>query len=225
LTNEGAGKNESATEAEIGGGHVVPLFAVGGESLNGFEDMTEEIERGFPGMAAADVADAIDGKFLVLGIARVGEAVGEKKQRITGQKLQGEFVVCGGRKQAGGQAGDLEQIGFIAAKEKRAGHAGADDAHAGGAGIKERVLDSGVAAGDAPEEQAFVQGGEHAARMLAGFVDTAEGANGERGVESGGEAFAGDIADVQTDGAITEGEIVEIVAPPLRRRVEIRARW
>src|SRR5579862_5425943 len=100
-------ENESATEAEIGGGHVVPLFAAGGESLNGCKEMAEEIERGFAGMAAADVADAVDGKFLVLGIARVGEAVGEKKERIAGQELQSEFVVCGGRKQAGGQTGDL----------------------------------------------------------------------------------------------------------------------
>ena len=48
--------------------------------------------------------------------------------------------------------------------------------------------------------------------MLAGFVNAAECADGERGVKRGGKAFAGNVADIQADGAVTEGEIVEIIS-------------
>ena len=51
--------------------------------------------------------------------------------------------------------------------------------------------------------------------MLAGFVNTTERADGERGVESSRKPFAGNIADIKADGAITEGEIIEIVTSDL----------
>jgi hypothetical protein len=55
---------------------------------------------------------------------------------------------------------------------------------------------------------------------LAGLVDTAEGAHGESGIEGSGEAFAGDVAEVQADGAVWKEEVIQVIAAYHSRRLE-----
>ena len=79
---------------EIGGGHVVPLLAVGGEILNRGKEVPQQVKRSLAGVAAADVLDTIDSKLLVPEIASVAEDIREKEERITRHKVQRELVIA-----------------------------------------------------------------------------------------------------------------------------------
>ena len=55
---------------------------------------------------------------------------------------------------------------------------------------------------------------------LAGFVDTAESTDGKGRIESCGEPFTGHVANVETDLAVRESEIVKVVAANFRDRLK-----
>lgn len=57
--------------------------------------MPQQVKRGLAGVAATDVVDAIDSKFLVMDVAHVAEAIREKEEKIAQLQLQREFVVAG----------------------------------------------------------------------------------------------------------------------------------
>ena len=57
--------------------------------------MPKQVKRGLAGVAATDVVDAIDSKFLVMDVAHVAEAIREKEEKIARLQLQREFVVAG----------------------------------------------------------------------------------------------------------------------------------
>jgi len=51
-------------------------------------------------------------------------------------------------------------------------------------------------------------------------VNAAKSSDGESGIESGGKTFAGDVADVETDGSVGKSEIVEVIAANFREGLE-----
>jgi hypothetical protein len=205
---------------EHGGGHVVPLEAVLGEILDCGEEMVEEINGGICGMPAADLLDALEFKVLAVDIASVGEAIGAKLEGVAGHEVQGEFIVGDAAEEARRDTSKLQGATFATADEERAGHARTYNAYLRAKRIDDGVLDGGVASRDAAEEKPLVQEGEDLGRGQASLVDTAERANGERGIEGSGEALAGDVAEVQADGVVGEEEVVQVIAADFCRGLE-----
>lgn len=202
------------------GGHVVPLKAILGEILNCGKEMVEEIDGGIRGMPTANILDAIEFKVLTVNVAGIGEAIGAKQEGVAGQEFQGEFVVGDTTEEAGRDTSELEGAAFSPADEERSGHASADNAHLCTERIDDGVLNGAVASGDAAEEEPLVENREDAGRSLAGLVDAAEGAHGESGIEGSWEAFAGDVAKVEANGAVGKEEIIQVIAAYHSRRLE-----
>jgi hypothetical protein len=183
--------------------------------------MAEKIERRLAGVAAADVLDAFDAEVLVGDVACIGQSVGAEKQRVSGLELHREFIIGCSREKPRGKAGNLKDVGLIAAKQKRSSHAGANNAQSRGGRVNKRVLNRGVAARDSPEEQPFVQEREHAPGLHTGFVDAAKRAYGKGSIESRAEALPRDIPNVQTYRIVAELELIEVVASHLRYWLEL----
>jgi len=70
-------------------------------------------------------------------------------------------------------------------------------------------LDGGVPPGHAANHQAPVERGEGIARRSACFVNAAQGAHGQGGVQGCRQPFSGNIAEVKTDGPVHELEIIQ----------------
>jgi hypothetical protein len=83
---EGA-RADYPAKSKVRGSPVVRLLAVGIEILNSRKEMAQQIQGRFAGLAAADFLDAFYAEVLVVDIARVAQAIGEKKERITGFEL------------------------------------------------------------------------------------------------------------------------------------------
>src|SRR5689334_20572503 len=81
-----------------------------------------------------------------------------------------------------------------------------------GARIKERVEGCAVAPANWTYEHAFVQQRERGSRILPGFVDAAEHAHHQCPIERGRQAFADNIAEIQTDQPIRQIEEVREIA-------------
>ena len=205
---------------EHGGGHVVPLNAVLGEILDCGEEMVEEINGGIRGMTAAGILDTLKFKVLAVDVAGIGDAIGAEQEGVAWQKVQREFIVGDSAEEPRGDTGKLQGVAFATADKERAGHSCAHNAHLRAKRINDGVLNGGVASRDAAKEKPLVEEGEDPGGCLAGLVDTTEGANGERGIEGSGEAFAGNIAEVQADGAIREEKVVQVIATYLCRGLE-----
>jgi len=74
-------------------------------------------------------------------------------------------------------------------------------------------------AGNAAEEQAFVQEREHALGFHAGFYGCREVCRRRAPRKRRREAFSGDVADIQADRLVAELEVVEVVAAYLHHPV------
>jgi hypothetical protein len=184
--------------------------------------MMQEIEGRLSSVAPADVLVAIDSKLLLTKIASVAEAIREKEQGIAGFKLQRGFIVCCDRKGAGRQARDLKDARICTAEQKRAAeHSSADNANPRASRIEQGILKCRMSPGNASEQEALVQKGKHSFGLYAGFVDSAERADGERRIKRRGEALPGDVANVQADDLVAELEVVEVVASHFRDRLEL----
>lgn len=205
---------------EDGGGHVVPLAAIRGESLYGRKEVAEQIQRRVSAMAAANVLQARKAEFLIATIPGVHQAIGAEDHGVARLKLEREFVIRDAGEKSRWDAGNLQNAAVLPSKEQGARHSRAGNDHFAGRWIEKRVLNRGVPPRDAPEVKSFIEERKHIARALARFVDSAESANSQGGVESGGEALAGNVAEVQTDGTVRESEIVEVVSTDFRNRLK-----
>jgi hypothetical protein len=203
-----------------GGGHVVPLLAMPGEGFQCGESVVEEMKGRFLGVGAAQLPNAFDSEILVIGIAGVGQAIGAKKDRIAGPKLKREFVVIDARKKTGRNPRDAEDLAFLSTKKKRPGHACAGDHHFAAGRLEKGVLNRGVTARDAAEMEPLIQQGKNAAGRHAGFVDAAKGADGERGIQRGGKALAGNVAEIEADAPVRKREVVEVIAADFGDRLK-----
>jgi hypothetical protein len=205
---------------EICSGHVVPLLTAGSKGLNAAEEMAEKIERRLPVVALANLADAFQAELFVMKVAGIGETIRAKQDGISRLQSDGKFVVLDRRKQSWRETRHMQHGDIVPAQKKGSRHARADNTHLRQAGIEQGVLDSGVAAGNAPKQQALIQRGKHTTRGLAGFVYAAKGTNGEGRVERGREAFAGHISDVEANRAIAQREIIQVVPSDFGHRLK-----
>jgi len=195
------------------GGHIVPLAALRGELFQALEGVAKKVERSIRGMEAKQISQAFRAELMIVKIAGLGQAIGAKDDGVTRLKLEREFVIGDARKEAGRDAGYFEEAAFLSSNKEGAGHASAGDNHFAGGGIEDGVLNGSVTAGNTAEMEPLVEKRENTAGALAGFVDAAKSADSEGCVESGGQSFAGDVAEIEADGAVGESEIVEIIAP------------
>lgn len=78
-----------------------------------------------------------------------------------------------------------------------------------------------MTAGDAAEMKSFIEKAKNMRGRAAGLVNSAEGADGESGVEAGGKSLAGNIADVEADGVVGEREIVQVVTADFGDRLKL----
>jgi len=203
-----------------GGGHVVPLATVATERFECGEGLTEKIDGRLERMAMANFPDTFGAELFITKVASFGEAIAAEEDGVAGLQLQTQFVIRDTGKQAGGNSSNFQDVAFVVAKEKRTGHARAGNDHLASGGIEERVLQRSVAAGNATKREAFVEQGQNAAGRRAGFLNAAKSADGEGGIESSGKTFAGNVAEVETDGSVGKGEIVEVIAADFREGLE-----
>jgi len=139
-----------------GGGHVVPLAAVATERFECGEGVTEKVEGRLERMPMANFPDTFGAELLISQVASFGETIAAEEDGVAGLQLQTKFVIRNTGKQARGNTSNFEGAAFVVAEEKRTGHARAGNGHLASGGIKERVLERSVAAGNATKREAFV---------------------------------------------------------------------
>jgi len=130
--------------------YVVLLLAVHREFPESGSSLHKQVQRRFPGVAAANFLDPLHTELHVPDIARAARAVREKKNGISGLKLHPSAYRPGSRP-ATSSTRESRPHGWI----------------------KQRVLDGGMAPRNATNKQALIQPGEHTTRVLPGLMNAA----------------------------------------------------
>src|SRR6266404_4514381 len=158
-------------------------------------------------------------KLFLSGILGFQDAVGGEKDDITRSQFDSGFIVLAIGNESQRDAFETNRLHTSAADEKRIRAAGVGEGVAARGSIVGREEHSDEARVEPVVIQTAIESREHF-RGRAQMSDhvLAEYADGERAVERGSGAFAGNVPEREAETALSIGEEIVKITPPIRAR-------